>query len=85
MFTAVSVVVSTIYLGIHWLVDIIAGSVLAVAVVYFLFHLDFKLRISPARLKRGQSPLFVEDVKWKGNPWPNGKVHGSKETVKCEP
>jgi len=76
MFVAGSVVVSTIYLGIHWLVDIVAGTVLAVTVVYFLFHFDFNLRFQPGRMKKLRSPLFWENVEWKGRPWRSSKSSG---------
>ena len=66
MFLAVSVVVSTVYLGIHWLVDIVGGAVLAASIVYLLYYLDFKLRFDQSRMKKNKSPLYWESITWKG-------------------
>ena len=35
-FTMISVIISVIYLSIHWITDVIAGALLAVGVIFIL-------------------------------------------------
>ena len=51
----VSVIISTIYLGIHWITDLIAGIILAIFVTYLIKNLDYKLEF----------PMKLKYIKWK--------------------
>lgn len=51
----VSIIISTIYLGIHWITDLIAGIILAIFVTYIVINLDYKLDF----------PMNLRYIKWK--------------------
>ncbi len=53
---AVSILISTIYLGVHWIIDISAGIVLAYIVTYLALNIDYSLEF----------PLRLKFLKWKG-------------------
>lgn len=59
---ATLVTISTVYLGIHWIVDIVAGILLAWSVTWvavrFDYRLDHRLRLSGARWTR---PSWARD------------------------
>lgn len=53
---AISIIISTVYLGIHWIIDIIAGILFSFVAVYIAYNLDYELEF----------PLKIKYIKWKG-------------------
>ena len=50
-----SIILSAIYLGIHWIIDILAGVAFAIIVVYLVKNLEFELVF----------PFKIKSIKWK--------------------
>lgn len=53
---SISIIISTVYLGIHWLIDILGGILFAFLAVYIAFNLDYEMEF----------PLKLKYVRWKG-------------------
>ena len=53
---SLSVVISTIYLGVHWVIDVLAGYALATIVTYMAYHITYDI----------EYPLKITNVRWKG-------------------
>lgn len=56
MCVAIPVIISTMYLGIHWAMDVIAGIVLAFVCAYIAVNLDFDFTY----------PCTIKNVRWSG-------------------
>jgi len=65
---SVSIVIATVYLGIHWIIDIIAGITLALSVTYLLYYWNFNFRFRLKYLRHLQFPFRIENSTWKGKP-----------------
>ncbi len=51
----ISIGISTMYLGIHWFVDVVGGVIFAVIGVYIAYNLDYGLEF----------PLKIKYIRWK--------------------
>lgn len=52
----ISIAISTMYMGIHWFVDVIGGVIFAGIAVYIAYNLDYELEF----------PMKIKYIKWKG-------------------
>ncbi len=83
-FVAASIVTATIYLGIHWITDIIAGLILASSITFLLYYLDFNFKFRMKYLKHYEFPFRIENATWRGQPinWKKKTVKPSRTTIK---
>jgi membrane-associated phospholipid phosphatase len=83
-FVAASIVTATVYLGIHWITDIVAGIILALSVTFLLYYLDFNFRFRMKYLKHYEFPFRIENATWRGRPlkWKRKRIDPSKSATK---
>ena len=59
LWISISIIIATMYLGIHWITDIVAGIIVAFVALYLAANFSFKVSY----------PIKIRDIRWKGKRW----------------